>query len=481
MRRMEKPNTRLRALPAVSVLLARDDVAQMLARRPRPQVTAALRHAIEGARRRIVAGEAPPSPDDIVGAAGEELARADRPGLRRVVNATGIVLHTGLGRAVLPREAIEAVAAEASGYCLLAVDPETNERGRRERFCEELLRELTGCEAATVVNNNAAAVMLVLNTLAAGREVVVSRGQLVEIGGAFRMPEVMARAGCRMVEVGCTNRTHLADYRDAITENTAALIRVHPSTYRVQGFASEVPLPDLVALGRERGIPVIDDLGSGALVKLDAAFDEPLVADSLRAGADVVTCSADKLIGGPQGGIILGRGAVVERCDANQLARALRVGKLDLIALEATLRLFRDPAALLRGHPTARMLTEGVEAVGARARRLAAAIRKAVPTLDPEVVDAASYAGSGALPVREIPTRNVVVAPPAGLSAAEAARRLRTGDPSVFVRVQDGRLHLDPRTIQPGEDALIVAALRALTRDHGPGPAGSPFDSPKLS
>jgi L-seryl-tRNA(Ser) seleniumtransferase len=459
---MKDLNARLRALPAVASLLERDDVAKLAKKRGRAVVVGALRRALDGARSSVQNGAKAPDAEAVVVLAREELARADKAGLRRVVNATGIVLHTGLGRAVLPKAAMDALAAEAGGYCLLAIDADTNERGRRERFSEEILRELTGCEAATVVNNNAAAVLLVLNTLAAGREVIVSRGQLVEIGGAFRMPDVMARAGCRMVEVGCTNRTHLRDYRDAITENTAALIRVHPSNYRVQGFTGEPSLAELVALGHERGLPVIDDLGSGALVKLDAAFDEPLVADSLAAGADVVTCSADKLIGGPQGGVILGTQAIVERCDDNQLARALRVGKLDLIALEATLRLFRDRDALLRDHPTARMLTEGVDEIGARAKKLAAAIRKAVPSLDPSVEDGVSYAGSGALPIREIPTKCVVLAPGKGASAAEAARRLRVGDPSLFVRVHAERLHLDPRTIQPGEDALVVAALAAL-------------------
>ena len=222
-------------------------------------------------------------------------------------------------------------------------------------------------------------------------------------------------------------------------------------------------IEELVALGRERGIPVIDDLGSGALVKLDAAFDEPLVATSLAAGADVVTCSADKLIGGPQGGILLGAAPIIQRCDDNQLARALRVGKLDLIALEATLRLFRDRATLLRDHPTSRMLTEDVPAIGARAERLAAAIRAALPSLAVSVEDGVSYAGSGALPIREIPTRCVVLPPPAGLSAAEAARRLRCGDPSLFVRVRADLLHLDPRTIQPGEDELVVRALAAVS------------------
>jgi len=457
-------NSRLRALPAVSALLERDDAAALMTSRPRDRVVAALRKSLERARKETIDGAKAPDAAAIVRGAHDDLARADRPGLRRVVNATGIVLHTGLGRAVLPKAAIDALVAEASGYCLLAVDPATNERGRRERFSEEILVELTGCEAATVVNNNAAAVLLVLNTLAAGKEVIVSRGQLVEIGGAFRMPDVMARAGCRMVEVGCTNRTHLKDYRDAINENTAAIIRVHPSNYRVVGFTGEPSLADLVALGRERGLPVIDDLGSGALVKLDAAFDEPLVADSLAAGADVVTCSADKLIGGPQGGVILGKKSIVERCDDNQLARALRVGKLDLVALEATLRLFRDKDALCADHPTSRMLTESVDVIAVRAKRLAAAVKKAVPSLEPVVEDSVSYAGSGALPIREIPTKCVVVDPPKGATAAETARRLRCGHPSLFVRVHADRLFLDPRTIQPGEDALVVEALRGVAK-----------------
>ena len=461
---MKNANSRLRALPAVSALLERDDALALMTTRPRERVVAALRKSLERARKETIDGAKAPDAAAIVRGAQDDLARADRPGLRRVVNATGIVLHTGLGRAVLPKAAIDALVAEASGYCLLAIDAATNERGRRERFSEEILVELTGCEAATVVNNNAAACMLVLNTLAAGREVIVSRGQLVEIGGAFRMPDVMARAGCKMVEVGCTNRTHLKDYRDAINENTAAIIRVHPSNYRVVGFTGEPDLAELVALGRERGLPVIDDLGSGALVKLDAAFDEPLVADSLRAGADVVTCSADKLIGGPQGGVILGKAPIVQRCDDNQLARALRVGKLDLVALEATLRLFRDKDALCADHPTSRMLTEPVDVIAGRAKKLAVAVKKAVPSLDPVVEDSVSYAGSGALPVREIPTKCVVLDPPKGSTAAETARRLRCGHPSLFVRVHADRLFLDPRTIQPGEDALVVEALRGVAK-----------------
>jgi L-seryl-tRNA(Ser) seleniumtransferase len=468
--RMDDLPTRLRALPSVSRLLDRPDVAGWLSASPRPDVTDALRDALETARESMTLGGAAPSEEELVADARLRLAAARRPGLHRVVNATGVVLHTGLGRAVLPRQAIDALVAEASGYCLLALDDRTNERGRRERFCESILRELTGCEAATIVNNNAAAVMLVLNTVAGGhgaadrREVIVSRGQLVEIGGAFRMPDVMARAGCRMVEVGCTNRTHLADYRRAITGNTAALIRVHPSNYRVQGYTSEVGIEELVALGREFDVPVIDDLGSGALVRLGVGFDEPLVADSLKAGADVVTCSADKLIGGPQGGILLGSRKWIQACDENQLARALRVGKLDLIALEATLKLFRDPSTLPREHPTSRMLTESRASVAARAKKLAEALRDRHAKIQVEVVECDAWAGSGALPVRPIPSAAVAVPPPAGLPADEAARRLRLGDPSVFVRIAEGRLMLDPRTIQPGEEELVLAAFAALGR-----------------
>ncbi|MCG3134475.1 MAG: L-seryl-tRNA(Sec) selenium transferase [Planctomycetes bacterium] len=454
--------SRLRALPAVAKLLVREDVAAWAARHPRVDVTSALRRSLDEARDAVKGGAPAPSDDRIAARAGEILAASSRAGLRRVVNATGVILHTGLGRAVLPQAAMDALAAEAGGYCLLALDDETNERGRRERFCESILRDLTGCEAATIVNNNAAACMLVLNTMAAGREVIVSRGQLVEIGGAFRMPDVMARSGCRMVEVGCTNKTHLADYRRAIGPDTAAILRVHPSNYRVVGFQSEPSIAELVALGREHGIPVIDDLGSGALVKLGVTFDEPLVSESLEAGAAVVTCSADKLIGGPQGGIILGRKDVVAACDDNQLARALRVGKLDLIALEATLRLFKDPEKLLRDHPTARMLAEPKASVAKRAEALAAAIRAAVPSASPAVVDADAYAGSGALPIRTIPSKAVAVDPPRGASATDCARRLRTGDPSLFVRIDEDRLVLDPRTLQPGEEAQAVAALAAL-------------------
>lgn len=457
---MDSPNDLLRRLPAVHVLLEHPRTAEMLADGPREPLVQALRSALDEARAAVLAGGALPSNDELIDAAWSHLAAAERAGLCRVVNATGIVLHTGLGRAVLPQAAIDALVAEAGGYCLLANDPETNRRGRRERFCERVLTELTGAPSATIVNNNAAAVLLVLNTLAGhGGEVIISRGQQVEIGGSYRMPDVMEAAGCRMVEVGCTNRTHLRDYARAITENTAAIIRVHTSNYRIQGFTKEVPIDELAALGREHGIPVVDDLGAGALVDLRAEFDEPLVSHSIDVGADLVTCSSDKLIGGPQGGIILGGKEIVRRVELNQMSRALRVGKLDLIALEATLKLFRDPATLLRDHPTSRMLSESAATVGARADVLLAELRAGCPGIDAVVEDGESFAGSGALPIRAIPSRVVVVTPPTGTSAGELARRLRLHDVPVYVRVKSEQLHVDPRTIQPGENAVLVAAM----------------------
>lgn len=465
---MSDVNTRMRRLPAVTALLEDDGAAALLAGRAHDHVVTVMRHVLDAARQDVLAGADAPDADTVLAAVAHELERRDRPGLRRVINATGIVLHTGIGRAVLPQAAIDALVSEASGYCMLAVDPETGERGRRERFCEDILKEITGCESATVVNNNAAGTMLALNTLAEGKEVVVSRGQLVEIGGSYRMPDVMDRSGCKMVEVGCTNRTHLRDYREAITENTGALVRVHTSNYRIEGFTSEVSLEDMVALGNEHGIPVIDDLGSGALHEVIPGFGEPLVRRSLEAGAALVTCSADKLIGGPQGGILLGPWKYVRAAEKNQLSRTLRIGKLDLIALEATLRLFRDRATLLREHPTSRMLAETQADLEPRARVLAEELTGAASWTNPTVEDGESFAGSGTLPAQPIPSRVVAIDPPPGMSAAEFTRALRVGTPSVFTRVRFERITLDPRTIQPGENADLVDAIATLgSAQHG--------------
>lgn len=459
---MVDKNAQFRALPAVHVLLAHPAVQALRESQPAADLKQACHDVLDAARERIRNGEDAGSLDRLVGEVVGGARALGRAGMHRVVNATGIVLHTGLGRAVLAEEAIDALVQEASGYCLLAVDAETAGRGRRERHVEALLKRLTGAPAATVVNNNAAATMLALDTLARGKEAIVSRGQLVEIGGSYRIPDVMRRAGCHMVEVGCTNRTHLRDYREAITENTGAIVRVHPSNFRIEGFEKSVPLEELVELGREYGIPVIDDLGSGALVPLGTGHDEPLVSASIEAGATLVTCSADKLIGGPQGGILLGSPKEVRDCELNQISRTLRVGKLDLIALEATLRLFLDPEELLKRHPTSRMLTRSAADLEPAAQALAEAVGEGVAWARPEVVDGESYAGSGALPARPIPSRVVRTPPPPGMGASEASRRLRTGAISLWIRVSDESLILDPRTLQEGEVASVVDALAAL-------------------
>jgi L-seryl-tRNA(Ser) seleniumtransferase len=313
------------------------------------------------------------TPDRVAERAAGILQRKAVRSLRRAVNATGVILHSGLGRAVLPRQAIEAIERELGGYSLLQVDLDTGERSRRDGRIEWLLKLLTGCEAATVVNNNAAATSIVLNTLGKGKEVIVSRGQLVEIGGSFRLPDVMAASGVRMVEVGTTNKTHAKDYERAINENTAALMRVHPSNYKILGFTEEVPVEELARIAHARGIALIDDIGAGALVDLErfGFADEPTVQKSLRAGADLVTCSTDKLIGASQGGLILGKGDLVAAIRKNPMARILRVGKLTLSVLEATLALFLDEEAALREVPTLEMIARDLASLGAQAERIA--------------------------------------------------------------------------------------------------------------
>ena len=401
------------------------------------------------------------------------IAAALGPFYRRVVNTTGIILHTGLGRAVLPPRAVDQIARELAGYSLLQTDLETGGRSRRDGRIEELLQRLTGAEAATVVNNNAAATAIVLNSVAAGREVIVSRGQLVEIGGSFRLPDVMTAAGVRLVEVGTTNKTRLSDYQQAIGPDTAAILRVHPSNYKIEGFTAEVPLMDLVRLGRDRRLTVIDDVGAGGLVDVSRfGFQkEPTLPESVAAGADLVTCSADKLIGGPQGGIILGKAAWIQAIRQNPLARIVRVNKLSLAALEATLTLFLDEATALAEVPTLRMLCRGLAELDAQARRIAAAIL-AAPGVEAAVLGGVSQMGSGSLPAQNLPTRVVAVAS-RRLDAGQIAHRLRHYATPVFARVHDGRVLVDPRTLLDGDEEILIAAFRGAgnggIRDWGLG------------
>jgi L-seryl-tRNA(Ser) seleniumtransferase len=457
----------LRRIPSVDAVLQRAESAWRAAGVPRRVLVDCIRAAVAQVRG-LVTSENGPLFDEqsldhaIVDQVDRRVRAAAGPHYRKVINATGIILHTALGRAVLPARAIRQIQEELSGYSLVQVDLETGKRSKRDERIEWLLRQLTGAEAATVVNNNAAATAIVLNTVANGKAVIVSRGQLVEIGGSFRLPDVMATAGAKLVEVGTTNKTHLRDYERAITENTAAIMRVHPSNYKISGFTAEVPLAPLVALGHARKLVVIDDVGAGPLVDFSRfGFEkEPTLPESVQTGADLITCSADKLIGGSQGGMILGRAALVQAVRKNPWARIVRPGKLTLAALEATLTLFLDEAVALREVPTLRMLCRPLADIGEQAERIARTIAERASGVSPTVIDGCSQMGSGSLPTQELPTRLVAI-PDGPISPDELALRLRRHAPPVFVRIHKGQVLLDPRTLLDGEEPAVVDAVVA--------------------
>ena len=460
-------NALLRALPKVDELLKREDVAALDVAHGRTLTLEALREALDATRAGIRAGEvAEVSADAIAADAAARLAVKARRSLRRVINATGIVVHTNLGRSPLAESAVEAVAEVARGYSTLEYDVPSGERGSRHVHVEDLICRLTGAEAAMAVNNNASAVLLGLAALARRKEAIVSRGQLVEIGGSFRIPDIMRESGAKMVEVGTTNKTHLRDYESAITPRTGLILKVHSSNYRVVGFTEEVPLADLVALGAERGIPVFEDQGSGVLVDLTrfGLPGEPTVGASIAAGAHLVSASGDKLLGGPQAGILAGKADVIARLKKHPLARAVRLDKMTLAALEMTLRLYLDEERLFAEVPTLRMLTMPAAEAKRRAEALAAAIGVACgDACAVATVADVSRAGGGALPMEDIPTTVVALAPRA-LSATALEERLRSGEPAVIARIKDGRLLLDPRTLRADEEPEVVAALAAIAR-----------------
>src|SRR4051795_8337620 len=431
----------LRSLPPVDALAAAVDA-------PRPVAVAAARAVLAERRGELLGGE--PGEAALPARAREWAGRAGRPSLRRVLNATGVIVHTNLGRAPLAAAAREAVARVAEGYSNLEVDLAAGARGSRHAHVEGLLLELTGAEAAIAVNNGAGAALLAAAALAGpGREVVVSRGQLVEIGGGFRVPEVIAQAGARLVEVGTTNRTRRADYERALGEQTGALLRAHPSNFRQLGFVEEVSIEELCSLG----VPVIDDVGSGNLAELDVLREEPPVRRSVAASAALVCFSGDKLLGGPQAGLMVGRADAVAAAARHPLARALRLDKLGVAALEATLRLYRDPDLARREIPLLAMLEADAAELETRARRIADGLEGA------EVVQAAAKVGGGAQPLLELPGP-VVALSVAVLSADELAARLRAGDPPVVGRIEDDRLLLDPRTLTGEEAGEVAAAVR---------------------
>jgi len=382
--------------------------------------------------------------------------------LRKVINVTGTVIHTNLGRSVLSYEAISSVENACSSYVNLEYDVESGHRGHRDRVTEDLIKELTGCEASTVVNNNAAAVLLCLNTLARGKEVIASRGELVEIGGAFRLPEVMRNSGAILREVGTTNRTYIDDYRDAVNENTAMLMKAHTSNYKIEGSTWSASIEELVALGREHNLPVVEDLGSGALVDLSeyGLPKEPLVRDSIDAGVDVVTFSGDKLLGGPQAGIIVGRQDVIDRIRSNPLMRCVRVGKMTIAALGATLRLYVN--GMERNIPTLASLTRPIEEIRAVAEGISTKLKAILGDLAKvSVEDGASQVGSGSLPVESIKSAYVVLQPTT-MSVDRLAALFRSGEVPVVGRIHEDRLLMDMRTIQQEDAGYILKAAEVI-------------------
>lgn len=462
---MSTPADILRTLPAVQLLLDDPALKALEAAHGREAVLAASRETLAQLRAEILDGKI--NGADLTATCVTRtqacIEKKSASGVRRVINGTGVILHTGLGRAVLPAAAVQAIMRELTGYAAVEVDVESGKRGHRDETVRELLTMLLGCEHATVVNNNAAATMLALAAVARGKEVIVSRGQLVEIGGSFRVPDVMRESGCTLVEVGTTNRTYGRDYEAAITPQTAALMAVHTSNFRMIGFTEEPAIAELSALARKHNLPLLYDIGSGALLPdlSPALKDEPSAKQALDDGADLVLFSADKILGGPQGGIAAGKKELVEKMRRHPLFRAFRVDKLKLCALEATLRLYLDPARRDAAIPTLRAMSLPLSYLSEQAAALADRLTKAAPTLEAECRDDASRLGSGSLPERDLPTRVVALRHPK-LSADDLGAKLRAHRPPIFTRIQDNRVLIDPRTLLDSDVEEIEAAVRQL-------------------
>jgi L-seryl-tRNA(Ser) seleniumtransferase len=463
------PSLRRRNLPSVSAALGAPAAAALFERFGRRATTDAIRAALQEARAKLGDGDGSvPSAERIALDGLARLERESRSGLRPLFNLTGTVLHTNLGRAILADAAIEAAVDAMRNAVALEFDLDTGKRGERDDHVRSLLCELTGAEDATLVNNNAAAVLLALNTLAAGRDAIVSRGELIEIGGAFRMPDIMARAAARLVEVGTTNRTHPRDYRAALGAETGVVLKVHTSNYRIQGFTAAVGAAQLAGIAREAGVPLMEDLGSGVLVDLSAygLQKEPTVRETVAAGADIVTFSGDKLLGGSQAGFIVGRRALIEAINRNPMKRALRVDKIRLAAIEATLKLYRDPDRLAQSLPTLRFLTRPLDAIEAQARRLAPVLASALGGgFTVEAAACESQIGSGALPLETIASAGLAVAAAAGgLALERLAAALRALPMPVIGRIDHDQLVLDLRCLDDEEGfAANLARLRVAS------------------
>jgi L-seryl-tRNA(Ser) seleniumtransferase len=450
----------LRKLPSVDSLLQNHTLREFEQRYGRTLVLEACRAAVDDARQKILRGASAPMDALIIDDICERVLRAVQPSLVPVINATGVIIHTNLGRAPLSDETLAAMKIAAQGYTNLEYDLREGERGSRHAHAEAIITRLTGAEAALVVNNNAAAVMLILAAFARGKHVIVSRGQLVEIGGGFRVPDVMQQSGATLIEVGTTNRTYIADYARAITEQTALIMRVHSSNFKIIGFTHEASLAELVALAHEKNLLCADDLGSGALIDTSAygLAHEPMPQESLMAGADVVSISGDKLLGGPQAGIIVGRQSVIDVLKKHPLTRALRVDKVTLAGLQATLLHYLKNEAPKK-IPVWMMIAATHDQLDARAQKWAQ--RLCASKLNAQVVDAASTVGGGSLPGETLPTRAVALTV---ASPDEMAKRLRTNVPPIVARIEENRLLFDPRTVLASEEENLLSGIERCAR-----------------
>lgn len=451
-----------RLIPKMDKVLAWPAVSALASSTSYNELREAVRTVLKQVRQQIGTDNHPDlTPQQLAKQIARQLRHTQMPSLRRVINGSGIVIHTNLGRSPLPKAAEAALLETAWGYSNLEFDLQTGERGERYEHVEQLLCELTGAEAALVVNNNAAAVLLALSGLACGREVIVSRGELVEIGGSFRIPDVMRQSGASLVEVGTTNRTHPKDYRNAIGEQTALLLKVHTSNFAVVGFTAEVDTATMVQIGHQAGLPTMVDAGSGSLIDLGrfGIPGEATVQEHLAAGADLVTFSGDKLLGGPQAGLLVGRRQIISTLKAHQLLRALRIDKLTLASLEATLRLYRDERRALTEIPTLQMLTISQEELDQRLRRMLRRLRRMLPSaISLKAASGTSSPGGGSFPLLQLPTRLITVSLP-GLSANGLELALRTTTPPVVGRIQRDRFMLDVRTLRDEDLSLLAAAL----------------------
>jgi L-seryl-tRNA(Ser) seleniumtransferase len=451
----------LRSLPGIDDVLKNASAVELVATYGRSSVVAGVRNVINSLRDEILSGsEADVSVEKVLSLAGDGLASGTAQRLKRVINATGIILHTGLGRAYMP-DAVRDALVELTGYCNIQMDLSSGERIKREECISDLVRDLTGAEDAVLVNNNAGATMLVLKALAEEREVVVSRGELIEIGGSFRLPEIMEQSGAVLREVGSTNKTHLKDYKKAISDKTALLLKAHKSNYCIVGFTKEVTIGEIAELGKENGVLTVDDLGCGALVDLEqfGLGHEMTARESLEAGADIVLFSTDKLIGGPQGGMIVGRADLLKTIRSHPLYRALRVGKMTLAALEATLRLFKSPEHLEENHPLYVMISKAGAEMKIQAEELAEHIKKQRNDWQVDVVEDPSYLGGGSLPGTSMPAFAVRITSEV-MSAEDISQNLRSAEIPVVTHVNDGAVLLNTRTVSRDDHAEIITACR---------------------